>query len=187
LVSTSRRRNLRLGIVPFPVRANGAHDVAQCDIGSHDRHLEDLLQIFPCRKRLAPIVPTTAKAVPTGPDYIHEIKYDGYRLMVARSGDRVRLIGLTARHRGGVIQIIWMSARRSCGSDADNGKYDLIDQLTEHDRIELLARAQDAWDRAPQDTISDFRVLAPSGGFRDERNPSAFGSQANMPAVDNFR
>jgi bifunctional non-homologous end joining protein LigD len=37
-------------------------------------------------------LPTTAKAVPTGPDYIHEIKYDGYRLMVARSGDRVRLI-----------------------------------------------------------------------------------------------
>ena len=26
----------------------------------------------------------------------------------------------------------------------------MIDQLTEHDRIELLARAQDAWDRAPQ-------------------------------------
>jgi len=24
----------------------------------------------------------------------------------------------------------------------------MIDQLTEHDRIELLARAQDAWDRA---------------------------------------
>jgi hypothetical protein len=29
----------------------------------------------------------------------------------------------------------------------------LIDQLTEHDRIELLARAQDAWDRAPQNTM----------------------------------
>jgi hypothetical protein len=29
----------------------------------------------------------------------------------------------------------------------------VIDQLTDHDRIELLARAQDAWDRAPQDTM----------------------------------
>ena len=29
----------------------------------------------------------------------------------------------------------------------------MIDQLTEHDRIELLARAQDAWDCAPQDTM----------------------------------
>jgi hypothetical protein len=29
----------------------------------------------------------------------------------------------------------------------------MINQLTEHDRIELLARAQDAWDRAPQNTM----------------------------------
>jgi len=30
--------------------------------------------------------------VPAGPDWIHEIKYDGYRLWVERNGDRVRLI-----------------------------------------------------------------------------------------------
>ena len=30
----------------------------------------------------------------------------------------------------------------------------MTDQLSEHDRIELLARAQDAWDRAPQNTMS---------------------------------
>ncbi len=29
----------------------------------------------------------------------------------------------------------------------------MIDQLTEHDRIELRTRAQDAWDRAPQNTM----------------------------------
>ena len=29
----------------------------------------------------------------------------------------------------------------------------MIDQLTEHDRIELLARPQVAWDRAPQNTM----------------------------------
>ena len=29
----------------------------------------------------------------------------------------------------------------------------MIDQLTERDRIELLARAQDAWDRAPQNAM----------------------------------
>ncbi len=29
----------------------------------------------------------------------------------------------------------------------------MIGQLTEHDRIELLARARDAWERAPQDTM----------------------------------
>jgi hypothetical protein len=29
----------------------------------------------------------------------------------------------------------------------------VIGQLTEHDRIELLARARDAWEGAPQDTM----------------------------------
>ena len=29
----------------------------------------------------------------------------------------------------------------------------MTDQLSEHDRLELLARAQDAWDRAPQNTM----------------------------------
>ncbi len=29
----------------------------------------------------------------------------------------------------------------------------MIDQLTVNDRIELLARAQDAWNRAPQNTM----------------------------------
>jgi hypothetical protein len=53
-----------------------------------------------------------------------------------------------------VIQIIWMSARPSCDSDGDKRpNMTMIDQLTEHDRIELLARAQDAWDRAPQNTM----------------------------------
>jgi ATP-dependent DNA ligase len=37
-------------------------------------------------------LPTRAKIVPDGPDWIHEIKYDGYRLRVERNGDRVRLI-----------------------------------------------------------------------------------------------
>jgi len=37
-------------------------------------------------------LPTAAKIVPAGPDWFHEIKYDGYRLFVARDADRVRLI-----------------------------------------------------------------------------------------------
>jgi bifunctional non-homologous end joining protein LigD len=30
--------------------------------------------------------------VPAGPEWLHEIKYDGYRLRIERNGDRVRLI-----------------------------------------------------------------------------------------------
>ncbi|WP_285807178.1 hypothetical protein [Bradyrhizobium sp. 62B] len=37
-------------------------------------------------------MPTAATAVPDGTDWIREIKYDGYRLRVERSGKSVRLI-----------------------------------------------------------------------------------------------
>ncbi|MEY9398009.1 bifunctional non-homologous end joining protein LigD [Bradyrhizobium japonicum] len=38
-----------------------------------------------------PCIPTRGAKVPAGPDWIHEIKQDGYRLIVERDGDRVRL------------------------------------------------------------------------------------------------
>jgi bifunctional non-homologous end joining protein LigD len=37
-------------------------------------------------------IPTMGITVPSGPEYLHEIKYDGYRLRVERDRDRVRLI-----------------------------------------------------------------------------------------------
>lgn len=37
-------------------------------------------------------LPSSAKTPPAGPDWIHEIKYDGYRLRVERQGRTVRLI-----------------------------------------------------------------------------------------------
>jgi bifunctional non-homologous end joining protein LigD len=37
-------------------------------------------------------IPTRGTKVPSAPDWLHEIKYDGYRLRVERNGDRVRLI-----------------------------------------------------------------------------------------------
>jgi ATP-dependent DNA ligase len=37
-------------------------------------------------------LPTSGTRVPSGPQSLHEIKYDGYRLRVDRGGDRVRLI-----------------------------------------------------------------------------------------------
>jgi ATP-dependent DNA ligase len=35
---------------------------------------------------------TKADEVPAGPDWLHEIKHDGYRMMLIRDQDRVRLI-----------------------------------------------------------------------------------------------
>jgi ATP dependent DNA ligase domain len=38
-----------------------------------------------------PCLPTPARAVPTGPQWAHEIKHDGFRFIVRRDGDRVRV------------------------------------------------------------------------------------------------
>ena len=38
-----------------------------------------------------PCIPTRGTKVPSGTDWIHEIKHDGYRLIVQREGKRVRL------------------------------------------------------------------------------------------------
>src|SRR5215472_16953531 len=37
-------------------------------------------------------LPTNADKVPAGPDWLHEVKYDGYRTMLIREHNRVRLI-----------------------------------------------------------------------------------------------
>lgn len=43
-------------------------------------------------KPFEPCIPTRGTAVPSGPDWLHEVKYDGFRLIVHRDADRVRLI-----------------------------------------------------------------------------------------------
>jgi len=35
---------------------------------------------------------TAGKQVPDGPDWIHEVKHDGYRMLVIRENERVRLL-----------------------------------------------------------------------------------------------
>jgi bifunctional non-homologous end joining protein LigD len=38
-----------------------------------------------------PCLPTLARTVPTGPQWVHEIKHDGYRFICRRDGDQVRV------------------------------------------------------------------------------------------------
>ena len=40
---------------------------------------------------IEPCIPTRAAKPPAGPDWVHEIKHDGYRLIVRRDGESVRL------------------------------------------------------------------------------------------------
>ena len=49
------------------------------------------LQKVPSRGFVPPCIPTRAAKPPAGPDWVHEIKHDGYRLQVRRDGDAVRL------------------------------------------------------------------------------------------------
>lgn len=46
---------------------------------------------MPRQHHYQPCIPTRATKVPDGHDWLHEIKHDGYRLIVARDGARVRL------------------------------------------------------------------------------------------------
>jgi bifunctional non-homologous end joining protein LigD len=40
---------------------------------------------------IEPCIPTRSEKPPVGPDWIHEIKHDGYRLIVRKRGGKVRL------------------------------------------------------------------------------------------------
>jgi bifunctional non-homologous end joining protein LigD len=49
-----------------------------------------------------PCLPTPRRRAPSGPAWVHEIKHDGYRLLVRRDGDRIALYtrrGFNWRHR----------------------------------------------------------------------------------------
>jgi len=43
-------------------------------------------------RKYQPCIPTRGTEVPAGPDWLHEIKHDGYRLIVQREGKRVLLL-----------------------------------------------------------------------------------------------
>jgi bifunctional non-homologous end joining protein LigD len=63
---------------------------------------------------VSPCIPTLAAKPPTGPDWVHEIKHDGYRLIVRRDGDTVRLFtrrGLTNRYPVITRAAVWIRAR----------------------------------------------------------------------------
>ena len=40
---------------------------------------------------IEPCLPSPARQPPSGPDWLHEVKFDGYRAMIRRDGGGVRL------------------------------------------------------------------------------------------------
>jgi ATP-dependent DNA ligase len=53
-----------------------------------DLYLDGMLR----KLEYLPCIPTRGTEVPSGADWFHEIKHDGYRLIVQREGKRVRLL-----------------------------------------------------------------------------------------------
>ena len=50
------------------------------------------LRSRPLADFIEPCLPRPADRPPAGPDWLHEIKHDGFRIMARRDGDRVRLL-----------------------------------------------------------------------------------------------
>jgi bifunctional non-homologous end joining protein LigD len=48
-------------------------------------------EVRPRSPFVAPRIPTRASKPPAGPEWVREIKHDGYQLQVRRDGDVVRL------------------------------------------------------------------------------------------------
>jgi hypothetical protein len=64
------------------------------------------------------------KQVPSGPDCIHEVKHDGYRMLVIRENDRVRLLSCSVDD---VLptQMTAPANRKAPSTSASPGQFDL--------------------------------------------------------------
>ena len=63
-----------------------------------------------------PCIPTRGTEVPAGKDWVHEIKMDGYRLIVQRDGQRVRLFTRNGHDWSGRFPLITEAALRNRNS-----------------------------------------------------------------------
>jgi ATP-dependent DNA ligase len=54
------------------------------------RYLTDML-VVRADGFVEPWIPSLAQKPPSGSDWVHEVKHDGYRLIVRRDGEAVRL------------------------------------------------------------------------------------------------
>ena len=59
-------------------------------------------RLYPTTPKFEFCLPTLGKAVPAGAEWFHEIKYDGYRLLLEPAGTHVRLITKDGYERTGL-------------------------------------------------------------------------------------
>ena len=70
-----------------------------------------------------PCLPTSAASPPVGPEWLHEIKHDGYRMLAHHDGARTRLISRRGLDWGGrfpaIVGAVEALAARSCIIDGE--------------------------------------------------------------------
>jgi hypothetical protein len=80
-----------------------------------------------------PATPTQGTKVPASPEWSHEVKYDGFRLIVVRDGGRVRLLTRNGRDWSGRYPWITEAARMVRQKKFRNGREPLVGALPPSD------------------------------------------------------
>jgi bifunctional non-homologous end joining protein LigD len=76
-----------------------------------------------------PCIPSDAKSVPDRPEWIHEIKHDGYRLIIQRDGKRVRLWTRNGHDWSDRFPLITEAAQRNRNSFVIDGEAVLLGEI----------------------------------------------------------
>ena len=94
---------------------------------------------------IKPCLPSKVPRPPSGPDWVHEIKHDGYRLMVRRDGSRVRCFTRNGHDWGVRFPAIVDAARRlKSQSFLIDGEAVIISDDGTHDFRALRSRGREA-------------------------------------------
>jgi bifunctional non-homologous end joining protein LigD len=94
---------------------------------------------------IAPCLPSKVDRPPSGPLWVHEIKHDGYRLMVRRDGSRIRCFTRNGHDWGDRFPAIVDAARRlKAQSFLIDGEAVIIGDNGTHDFRALRSRGRDA-------------------------------------------
>jgi ATP-dependent DNA ligase len=91
---------------------------------------------------IEPCNPTVSKKAPSGPQWIHEIKHDGYRMILRRSGDRARVFtrrGFDWSERYPIIVEALQSLRVKSATIDGEAVWCGTDGMPDFDKLQLRA------------------------------------------------
>jgi len=138
-----------------------------------------------------PCIPTRGTKVPAGPDWLHEIKHDGYRLIVVRDGARVRLFTRNGHDWTGRYPLIVEAALRNRQTSFVIDGEAVLLGVDGHRRAEIGAPAHQERARLVEAVPADCRdgAQTPRGSRSPLRNKRCHGFRAaslatKMPSAD---